>query len=61
MVVNSYDSSLMADSVNEYNLNISSYDKEIQGSESTGTFTELQKIINDAPENSTINLEKNYK
>ena len=39
----SQDSSLMTDSVSEYNLSISLTDNEIQGSTDNGTFTDLQK------------------
>ncbi|WP_407432535.1 right-handed parallel beta-helix repeat-containing protein, partial [Methanobrevibacter sp.] len=40
--------------------NIYLSDKEILGSAEDGTFTDLQKKINDASEGSTISLEKNY-
>ncbi|WP_296891042.1 right-handed parallel beta-helix repeat-containing protein [uncultured Methanobrevibacter sp.] len=59
IVVNSQDSSLMTDSVSEYNTYLS--DEEIQGSAADGTFSDLQKMIDDALEGSTISLERNYK
>ena len=57
----SYDSSITADSVSEYNLNMILSDKEIQGSADNGTFTDLQEKINDADVGSTITLENDYK
>ncbi|WP_407415423.1 Ig-like domain-containing protein [Methanobrevibacter sp.] len=57
----SYDSSLMTDNVSEYDLSISSSDKEIQRSADNGTFTDLQKKINNADVGSTITLENDYK
>ena len=57
----SQDSSLMTDSVSEYNLSISLTDNEIQGSADNGTFTDLQKKINNADVGSTITLENDYK
>ena len=56
----SQDSSLMTDSVSEYNLSISLTDNEIQGSTDNGTFTDLQKKINNADVGSTITLENDY-
>ena len=50
----SYDSCLMADSVSEYNSNMILNDKEIQESVDNGTFTDLQKKINNADVGSTI-------
>lgn len=41
-------------------LSISQSDYEIMGSADNGTFTDLQKKIDDAGENSTIELENNY-
>ena len=41
-------------------LSISQSDYEIMGSVDNGTFTDLQKKIDDAGENSTIELENNY-
>ena len=56
-IANSYDSCTMSDSLSEYDISTNS--KEIQES-ANGTFTDLQKMINDANEGSTISLEKNY-
>ena len=57
-IANSYDSYLMSDSLSEHNVYLS--DEEIQGSADNGTFSDLQKMINDAGEGSIISLEKNY-
>ena len=56
----SYDSSLMTDSVSEYDLSMSLSDNEIQGSADNGTFTDLQKKINNADAGSIIILENDY-
>ena len=57
----SYESSLMTDSVSEYDLSMSLSDAEIQGSADNGTFTDLQEKINNADAGSTITLENDYK
>ena len=57
----SYDSNLMTESVSEYDLSMFLSDEEIQGSANNGTFTDLQKKINDADAGSTITLENDYK
>lgn len=57
----SYDSSLMTDSVSEYDLSMPLSDEEIQGSADNGTFSDLQKKINNADAGSTITLENDYK
>ncbi len=57
----SYDSNLMAESVSEYDLSMFLSDEEIQGSADNGTFTDLQKKIDDAYAGSTITLENDYK
>jgi len=59
MVAND-DSSLITESVNEDTLSVSLSEKEIQGSADNGTFTDLQKKINNANEGSIIYLENNY-
>ena len=60
MVANSDDSGLMAESVNENVLTVSLNEEEIQGSADNGTFTALQKKIDDAEEDSIIVLENDY-
>ena len=57
IVISSYDSGLTTDSVNVCDI---SNAKEIQESANNGTFTDLQKKIDDAPVGSTITLEKDY-
>lgn len=57
MVISSYDSGLTTDSVSVCDI---SNAKEIQESANNGTFTDLQKKIDDAPVGSTITLEKDY-
>ena len=59
-IVANDDSSLMTESVNEDTLSVSLSEEEIQGSADNGTFTDLQKKINEASEGSIINLENNY-
>ena len=59
MVAND-DSSLIVESVNEDTLSVSLSEEKIQGSADNGTFTALQKKIDDASEGSIINLENNY-
>ena len=44
----SYESTLMGDSVSEYDLSMFLSDEDIQRSADNGTFTDLQKKINDA-------------
>ena len=60
MLTNNHDSSLIVESVNEDTLSVSLSEEEIQGSADNGTFTALQKKINEASEGSIINLENNY-
>lgn len=57
----SYESTLMGDSVSEYDLSMFLSDEDIQRSADNGTFTDLQKKINDADADSTITLENDYK
>ena len=57
MLANNHDSSLTAGSISEDILSVSLSEEEIQGSADNGTFTALQKKIDDAPEGSTINLD----
>ena len=57
LLANNHDSSLTAESISEDILSVSLSEEEIQGSADNGTFTALQKKIDDAPEGSTINLD----
>ena len=57
MLANNHDSSLTAGSISEDILSVYLSEEEIQGSADNGTFTALQKKIDDAPEGSTINLD----
>ncbi|WP_296889773.1 right-handed parallel beta-helix repeat-containing protein [uncultured Methanobrevibacter sp.] len=52
--------SIAVENFENSNNNISFSDKEILGSAGDGTFTDLQKMINNARAGSTISLEKNY-
>ena len=61
MEANNDDTGLMAESVNEDVLTVSLNEEEIQGSADNGTFTALQKKIDDAEEDSIIVLENDYK
>jgi predicted outer membrane repeat protein len=58
IVLSSYDSGLTTDSVSVCDISLNA--KEIQESANNGTFTDLQKKIDDAPAGSIISLEKDY-
>ena len=59
-IVANDDSSLIVESVNEDTLSVSLSEEDIQGSADNGTFTDLQKKIDAADENTTITLENDY-